>query len=145
LLPLPLHEFNTDRVVAVRAAKTIYVRFDGNDYSIPPEAVGRELMLAASDTEVRILDGTHQIARHRRSYNRQQMVLDPAHQQALLGTKRKARESTRSGRLELAVPESAVLLERAFADGESAGHEIAHLLQLLDVFGKFSWVLRHIW
>lgn len=96
LLPLPLHEFSTDHVVAVRAAKTIYVRFDGNDYSIPPEAVGRELMLAASDTEVRILDGTRQIACHRRSYNRQQMVLDPAHQQALLGTKRKARESTRA-------------------------------------------------
>ena len=135
LLPLPLHEFNTDRVVAVRAAKTIYVRFDGNDYSIPPEAVGRELTLAASDTEVRILDGVREIARHRRSYNRQQMVLDPAHQQALLRTKRKARESTRSGRLEMAVPESAVLLERAFADGESAAHQIAQLLQLLDRYG----------
>jgi len=135
LLPLPLHEFDTDRVVTVRAAKTIYVRFDGNDYSIPPEAVGRMLTLAASDTEVRILDGAREIARHRRSYNRQQLVLDPAHQQALLGIKRKARESTRSGRLELVVPESAVLLERAFADGESAGHEIAHLLQLLDRYG----------
>ena len=122
LLALPLHEFNTERVVAVRAVKTIYVRFDGNDYSIPPEAVGRELMLAASDTEVRILDGAREIARHRRSYNRQEEVLDPAHQQALLRTKRKARESTRSGRLEMAVPESAVLLERAFADGESAAH-----------------------
>ena len=135
LLPLPAHEFSTDRVVAVRSAKTIYVRFDGNDYSIPPEAVGRELMLAASDTEVRILDGVRQIARHRRSYDRQQMVLDPAHQQALLRTKRKAIESTRSGRLELVVPESAELLERAFADGESAPHQIAHLLQLLDRYG----------
>ena len=135
LLPLPAHEFSTDRVVAVLSAKTIYVRFDGNDYSIPPEAVGRELMLAASDTEVRILDGVRQIARHRRSYDRQQMVLDPAHQQALLRTKRKAIESTRSGRLELVVPESAELLERAFADGESAPHQIAHLLQLLDRYG----------
>ncbi len=135
LLPLPAHEFSTDRVVVVRSAKTIYVRFDGNDYSIPPEGVGRELMLAASDTEVRILDGVRQIARHRRSYDRQQMVLDPAHQQALLGIKRKARESTRSGRLELVVPESAKLLERAFAGGESAPHQIAHLLQLLDRYG----------
>ena len=48
LLELPLHEFNTERVVAVRAGKTIYARFDSNDYSIPPEAVGRELTLAAS-------------------------------------------------------------------------------------------------
>jgi hypothetical protein len=135
LLPLPLHPFDTDCVVAVRTAKTIYVRFDGNDYSIPPEAVGRSLMLAASDTEVRILDGSRELARHRRSYNRQQLVLDPAHQQALLRTKRKARESTRNGRLELAVPESAVLLERAFAEGESAAQQSAQLLELLDRYG----------
>jgi hypothetical protein len=135
LLPLPLHPFDTDCVVAVRSAKTIYVRFDGNDYSIPPEAVGRSLMLAASDTEVRILDGSRELARHRRSYNRQQLVLDPAHEQALLRTKRKARESTRNGRLELAVPESTVLLERAFAEGESAAQQSAQLLVLLDRCG----------
>ena len=68
LLELPLHEFNTERVVAVRAGKTIYARFDSNDYSIPPEAVGRELTLAASVTEVRILDRARELARHRRSY-----------------------------------------------------------------------------
>jgi transposase len=141
LLELPHHEFNTECVVAVRAAKTIYVRFDGNDYSIPPEAVGRELTLAASGTEVRILDGTRELARHRRSYNRQQLVLDPAHQQALLRTKRKARESTRDGRLELAVPESAVLLARAFADGESAAQQSAQLLDLLDRYGTRA--MRH--
>jgi transposase len=135
LLPLPLHPFSTDCVVAVRAAKTIYVRFDGNDYSIPPEAVGRSLTLAASGTEVRILDGATEIARHRRSYNRQQLVLDPAHQQALLRGKRKAREATRSGRLELAVPESATLLERAFAEGESAAQQTAQLLDLLERYG----------
>ena len=135
LLPLPLHPFSTDCVVTVRAAKTIYVRFDGNDYSIPHEAVGRPLTLAASNTEVRILDGAREIARHRRSYNRQQMVLDPAHQQALLRSKRKARESTRASRLELAVPESTVLLERAFSEGESASQQSAQLLDLLDRYG----------
>jgi len=138
LLELSLHEFDTDRVVTVRAAKTIYVRFDGNDYSIPPEAVGRTLTLAASDTEVRIFDGAREIARHRRSYNRQQLVLDPAHQQALLRTKRRARESTRNGRLELAVPESADLLERAFAEGESAAQQSAQLLDLLDRYGTHT-------
>ena len=30
--------FNTDRVETVGSHKTIYVRFDLNDYSIPPEA-----------------------------------------------------------------------------------------------------------
>ena len=69
LLPLPLHPFHTDRIVEAQSRKTIYVRFDLNDYSIPPEAVGRPLTLAASDTHVRILDGAAEIACHRRSYH----------------------------------------------------------------------------
>jgi transposase len=136
LLPLPLNPFDCEHVVAVRSAKTIYVRFDGNDYSIPPEAVGRTLMLAASDTEVRILDGAKELARHLRSYDRQQMVLDPEHQKALLKMKRKARESTRNGHLEVAVPESAQLLEKAFAEGESVALETTQLLELLDRYGE---------
>ncbi len=39
LLPKPVHSFPTDLVIPVRSVKTIYVRFDLNDYSIPPEAV----------------------------------------------------------------------------------------------------------
>ena len=62
LLPPPLHAFSTDRIETVRSRKTIYVRFDLNDYSIPPEAVGRQLTLVASDVTVRILDGSFEIA-----------------------------------------------------------------------------------
>ena len=136
LLPLPLHAFSTDHVAPVRSAKTIYVRFDGNDYSIPPEAVGRTLTLVASEAEVRILDGAKELAQHRRSYDRQQMVLDPEHQDALLKTKRKARESTRNGRLEVAVPESVLLLEKAFMEGESVAQQTTQLLELLERYGE---------
>ena len=135
LLPLPLHSFHTDRIVEVQSRKTIYVRFDLNDYSIPPEAVGRPLTLTASDTHVRILDGPAEIAYHRRSYDRQRVVADPAHEEALLRTKRKALHTTRGGRLTVAVPESESLLERAFAAGESAGSQTAQLLRLLDLYG----------
>jgi hypothetical protein len=58
-----------------RSRKTIYVHFDLNDYSIPPEAVGGPLTLVASDTDVRILDGAAEVARHHRSYDRQQVIL----------------------------------------------------------------------
>ena len=47
LLPPALHAFSTDRIETVRSGKTIYVRFDLNDYSIPPEAVGRQLTLGS--------------------------------------------------------------------------------------------------
>jgi transposase len=136
LLSRPLHPFHTDRVESVCSRKTIYVRFDLNDYSIPPEAVGRPLTLLASDTSVRILDGTVEIARHPRSYDRRQQVLDPAHQEAVLKLKRKAFGATAAGRLEQVVPESRILLDRAFAQGESAGSQTAQLLKLLDEFGS---------
>jgi hypothetical protein len=126
---------NTDRVESVCSRKTIYVRFDLNDYSIPPEAVGRPLTLVASDTTVRLLDGTVEIARHLRSYDRQQPVLDPAHQEAVLKLKRKAFHATAAGRLEQVVPESKTLLDLAFAQGESAGSQTVQLLKLLDEFG----------
>lgn len=135
LLPPALHPFPTDRIETVRSAKSIYVRFDLNDYSIPPEAVGRQLTLAASDTRVRILDGSVEIARHVRTYDRHQLVLDPAHQEAVLKNKRKAFHSTPGGRLEQAVPESKTLLDLAFRQGESAGIQTAQLMKLLGEYG----------
>ena len=135
LLSPALHPFSTDRIETVRSNKTIYVRFDLNDYSIPPEAVGRQLTLLASDITVRILDGSFEIARHARSYDRHQLVLDPAHQEAVLKIKRKAFHSTPGGRLEQAVPESKTLLDLAFAQGESAGNQTAQLTKLLEEYG----------
>lgn len=135
LLPLPIHRFESDLLVPVRSAKTIYVRFDLNEYSIPPAAVGKQLVLAASESTIRILDGNQEIARHRRCYDRRQQILDPAHQEELLKQKGKALGSTRGSRLSHAVPESEALLEAAFARGESAGRQTTQLLHLLDLYG----------
>jgi len=135
LLTPPLHPFSTDRIETVRSAKTIYVRFDLNDYSIPPEAVGRQLTLVASDRTVRILEGSCEIAQHARSYDRHQLVLHPAHQDAVLAIKRKAFHATPGGRLEQAVPETKTLLDLAFAKGESAGAQTAQLTRLLEQYG----------
>ena len=135
LLTLPAHPFETDLVLPVHTDKTIYIRFDLNDYSVFPDAVGRLLTLVASESTVRILDGSKEIACHRRSYDRHKQVLDPTHQQALLEEKRRAFGSTPGGRLAHAVPESETLLDAAFTRGESAGSQTARLLKLLDTYG----------
>ena len=135
LLPAPRHPFSTDRIEAVCSRKTIYVRFDLNDYSIPPEGVGRALTLVASESSVRILDGAVELARHPRCYDRRQQVLDPQHRDAVLKLKRRAFHATPAGRLEQAVPESKTLLDQAFTAGESAGSQTAQLLKLLDEYG----------
>jgi len=135
LLPLPVHAFEVDRLVPIHSGKTIYVRFDLNDYSIPPTVIGRELNLLASPSLIRILDGAAEIARHRRSWDRHEVIEDAAHRQALLEEKRRALGSSPSGRLGLAVPESETLLEEAFRRGESIGRSTTQLLQLLDDYG----------
>jgi hypothetical protein len=135
LLPLPAHPFETDVVRTARAEKTIYIRFDLNDYSIPPATVGRPLLLVASDTTVRLLHGTTEIARHRRSYDRHEKITDPAHLQALLEDKRRAFGHTPSGRLVGAVPEAEALLQAACSRGEPVGRQTTQLLHLLDDYG----------
>jgi transposase len=135
LLPLPAHSFASDLLLPVRTGKTIYVRFDLNDYSIPPAAVGRPLVVAASDTEVRVLDGCHEIARHRRSYDRHEKITHPDHQRALLEEKRRALGQAPNGRLLGAVPEAELLLRATCDRGEPVGRETQQLLHLLDDYG----------
>ncbi len=135
LLPLPAHRFDADLVVTASSGKTIYVRFDLNDYSIPPNAIGRELTLQISPTSIRILNGSVTIAEHRRCWDRHQVIEDPVHRQALLEEKRRAMGSSPSGRLRLAVPESEALLDEAFRRGESIGRSTTQLIELLDDYG----------
>lgn len=135
LLPLPTHPFDTDLLVPVRSQKTLYVRFDLNDYTIPPDRVGQQLSLLASDVSVRILAGTHEVARHRRSYDRHQRVEDHAHIEALLAEKQRARGSTPCARLLSAVPAAEAFLDAGFQRGESVALMTHKLLLLLDDYG----------
>jgi transposase len=135
LLPLPLHPFDTDLVKPVHSDKTIYVRFDLNDYSIPHEFVGKLLTLVANQFAVRILDGTSEIARHRRSYDRHQRIEDPAHIQRLVDQKRMALASTAIPRLAHAIPNISDFLDAAFDRGESTALLSNKLLGLLDDYG----------
>ncbi len=135
LLPLPAHPFSCDAIRTVYADKTLWVRFDLNDYSVPPAALGRPLTLVASPSTVRLLDGATEIASHRRSYDRHEQIEDPAHRQTLLEEKRKALGSTASTRLSALVPESQAFLQAAFERGQSALRLTRQLLRLLDDYG----------
>ena len=135
LLPLPAHSFDTDLNKEVRSTKTIYVRFDLNDYSIPHTMVGRPLTLIASQTTVRIMDGLVEVARHRRSYDCRQCIEDPAHIAALVEQKRKAFGATAVSRLKHAAPEIERFLAAAFERGQSVARQSKRLIELLDDYG----------
>jgi transposase len=136
LLALPQHRLDTSDRTAVSSRKTPWVRFDRNDYSIPPTAVGRELTLLATDTEVRLLDGATEIARHRRSYDQGERITDPAHTAAVLAAKRAAVAGAAGSRLRLAVPEVNAFLDAAFARYHSIALLTAPLERLLDLYGR---------
>lgn len=135
LLALPAHPFETDQIKPVRSPKTIYVRFDCNDYSIPPTAVGKQLTLLASTSTIRILDGMTEIARHPRSFDSGKCVSDPAHLDALLSMKRKASGSTALQRLQHSIPNIGDFLQAAADRNEPISKMPRQLILLLAQYG----------
>ena len=132
---LPQHPFESDALVTVRSGKTHYVRFDSNDYSIPHTAVGRDLLLAVSDTLIRVLDGATEIARHVRCWDRRQLIDDPTHKEALLADRRRAVRTEGKTTLTRSVPEAERFLDAAFQSGESHTRAVRGLESLLRLWG----------
>lgn len=135
LLPQPLHPFPTEHVAAIHTQKTPFVRFDGNDYSVPHTAVGRPLTLVASSTTVRLMDATVEIARHARCWDRHLRVEDPAHLKALLAHKRAAGGATRLSALLSVLPAAEPFLQAAVARGESERSQAEKLARFVTDYG----------
>ena len=135
LLPLPAHRFECDVVRGVASGKTPYVRFDQNDYSIPHDRIRKPLTVVSSEKVVRILDGTAEIARHERSYDRGRTIEDPAHIASLAREKRRARELTGRDRLRAACRNTDAILDALARRGHPLGPQTARLLKLLDRYG----------
>ncbi len=87
---------------------------------------------------MRVFDGTAEIARHARCYDRHRKIDDPAHIQALLAEKQRAHGSTPNSRLIGAVPRAETLLEACFRRGESVSSVTQKLLLLLDDYGAIE-------
>jgi transposase len=135
LLPLPDNAYPLNERVAVKAGKTPYVRFDGNDYSIPHTKVQRPLTVVADPDTVRIVDGAEVVAGHPRSYDKGAQIEDPAHVQALVDMKHAARVHRGVDRLVTAAPAAQALLQQAATRGDNLGTITAALLRLLDRYG----------
>lgn len=135
LLPLPEHPASTDLVRAVTSGKTPYVRFDRNDYSIPHTHVRKPLSIVASETLVRVLDGTTEISRHPRSYDAGRQLEDERHLRALSAEKRKAREHRGRNRLFAVCPAAKPFLGEVALHGGHLGGTTSRLLRLLDLYG----------
>ncbi|NUP08838.1 MAG: IS21 family transposase [Polyangiaceae bacterium] len=135
LIPLPEHRFELDLVRPIASGKTPYVRFDGNDYSIPHTLVGRPLTIAASETSIRILDGSEIVAQHRRSYDRGARIEDRTHLEALGAEKQRASELRGRDRLRAACASATPFLAALGERHDRIAGQTLRLLGLLDRYG----------
>ena len=126
--------------LVLRAARrcsipTPYIRFDRNDYSVPHTQVRKTVSVVASETLVRVLDGTTEIARHSRSYDADQQLEDERHLAALTADKRKAREHRGRNRLFAVCAAAQAFLAEIALHGGHLGGTTSRLLRLLDLYG----------
>ena len=135
LLHLPSAPYPWPEQLPVAVSPAAQVRFDGNRYSVPPELVGRQVLLVADLERVRIIDGPREIASHPRSFERNQIIEDPAHTAAIREAKRLARLHRGQDRLVRLVPRAQELLVRLAERQHRLASAVDELLDLLDDHG----------
>ena len=67
--------------------KTVVVRFDTNDYSVPTAYAHHELTAVGTVDTLRIVAGDRVVAEHKRCWDHEQVFYDPVHYLALLERK----------------------------------------------------------
>ena len=135
LLPLPPTPYEACERRTTRANSQALVRYETNDYSVPTEYGHRQVLLKAFVWEVVISCSSEVIARHRRSYGREEMIFNPLHYLALLEQK--------SNALDQAAPLQGLVLPEEFRElrrqmearlGKRGRREYVQVLRLLETF-----------
>jgi hypothetical protein len=80
MVPLPPVEPQVGLAHRIRLARDYYVRVDTVDYSVDPQVIGRFVDVTASPSEVKVFCDGRLVAAHRRSWAKQGVITDPAHQ-----------------------------------------------------------------
>ena len=135
LLPLPPNPLEACERRTTRASSQALVRYETNDYSVPTEYGHRPVLLKAFVWEVVISAGSEVVARHRRSYEREEMIFNPLHYLALLEQKTNALDQ--AAPLERwQLPEEFVELRRQMEArlGKRGRREYVQVLRLLETF-----------
>ena len=94
LLPLPPTPYDACDKRTTRVTSLSLVRYRANDYSVPTRYGHRQVLLKGYVDEIVICCGSEEIARHRRSYEREELIFDPLHYLALLERKTNALDSS---------------------------------------------------
>jgi len=135
LMELPLAPFDACDKQGSRANSLSLVRYRCNDYSVPVAYGHREVWVRGYVHEVVIGCGGEIIARHPRSYDREDMIFDPLHYLSLLEQKIGALDQAAplvGWELPAAFPTLRRLLEARM--GKAGKREYVQVLRLLETF-----------
>ena len=146
LLPLPPAPLEACQQRTTRASSQALVRYETNDYSVPTEYGHRQVLVKAFVWEVVIGTASEVIARHARSYGREEMIFNPLHYLALLEQKTNALDQ--AAPLEgWHLPEEFIELRRQMEArlGKRGRREYVQVLRLLETFSlqEVSAAVRH--
>ena len=134
-LSLPQAPYDACEKRAVRVNSLSLVRYRGNDYSVPTAYGHREVLVRGYVHEVVIACAADEIARHPRSYEREDFVFNPLHYLALLERKIGARDQA-APLVGWELPAEFATLRRLLEArmGKSGKREFVQVLRLLEVF-----------
>jgi transposase len=134
-LPLPAVAYEACETVATRVSSLSLVRYRTNDYSVPVAYGHRPVLVKGYVHEVLISCGADVIARHTRSYEREDTVYDPRHYLPLLEQKVNALDQA-APLTGWSLPEEFALLRRLLEarQGKPGKREYIQILRLLETF-----------
>ena len=78
-----VREYIIDKINLRRVQKDCLISYGGNQYSVPAEYTGRDVAVVALGNTLAVYHEGKQIAVHRISYQRKDMVVNPVHYQRL--------------------------------------------------------------
>ena len=132
---LPPAPYDACEKKAGRVSSLSLVRYRGTDYSVPTAYGHREVLIRGYVDAVVISCGAEVIARHARSYEREDFVFDPLHYLALLEHKVGALDQA-APLVGWDLPEEFATLRRLLEArmGKRGKREFVQILRLLEVF-----------
>ena len=118
----------------------LLVRYRLNDYSVPTAYGHQKVLVRGYVHEVIIACGTEVIARHPRSYDREDFVFNPLHYLALIEQKANALDQA-APLAAWKLPEERATLRRLleFRMGKSGKREFVQVLRLMEVSRSTTW------
>jgi transposase len=135
LLPLPAAPYEACEKCSTRVSSLSLVRYRSNDYSVPVAYGHREVFVRGYVGEVVISCAAAVIARHRRSYEREDFIFDPLHYLPLLEQKTAALDQAAPLEGWDLPPEFATLRRLLEARmGKAGKREYVQTLRLLEIF-----------